>query len=102
VSRRVELRPQLLDDLRETSEWYEGEEEGLGQRFQERFFQAVAAAARDPEIFLKAHGEFRRVLLRHFPHALYFRVHQDVVVFVLLFHGARHPQKLRQRLRQRG
>ena len=101
MSHRVELRPQVLDDLRDASAWYEGEAEGLGRRFQELFFHAVATAARDPEIFLKAHGEFRRVLLKHFPYALYFRVHEDAVVFVLLFHGARHPQKLRRRLRER-
>ena len=101
MNRRVELRPQVLDDVRDACAWYEGEVEGVGQRFQEAFFRAVEAAAENPEIFFKAYGEFRRVLLKRFPYALYFRVHRDTVVFVLLFHGARQPEKLRERLRQR-
>jgi plasmid stabilization system protein ParE len=101
VSYRVELRPEVLDDLREASRWYEGEQEGLGQRLQQTFFSAVSVAAQNPEIFFKAYAEFRRVLLRHFPYVLYFSVHEDAVVFVLLFHGARDPQELRKALQGR-
>ena len=90
-----------MDDVRDANAWYEGEVEGLGRRFQEAFFQAVAAAAENPEIYFKAYGEFRRVLLKRFPYALYFRVHGETVVFVLLFHGARQPEKLREQLRRR-
>ena len=101
MSYRVELRPQVLDDLQEASRWYEGEQEGLGQRFQETFFQALSVAARNPDIFLKAHGEFRCILLKRFPYALYFRLHEGTIVFVLLFHGARDPRELRRSLRGR-
>ena len=98
---RVELRPQVLDDLKEASRWYEGEQEGLGGRFEETFFQALSIAAGNPETFLKAHGEFRRILLKRFPYALYFRIQENTVVFVLLFHGARDPRALRQSLGER-
>lgn len=91
----------MLDDLREASRWYEDEQEGLGQRLHDTFFQALSVAGRTPEIFLKAHGEFRRILLKRFPYALYFRLHEDTVVFVLLFHGARDPRELRRALRER-
>jgi len=101
VTYHLELRPQVLTDLRDAAEWYEKEQQGLGSRVQDAFFTAVSAAAQNPEMYLKAHGEFRRILLKRFPYALYFRILEGAIVFVLLFHGARDPQELQRVLHGR-
>lgn len=95
------FRPELVDDLAEAFHWYEEQGEGLGHALVRNYFAAIEAVARNPEIFLKAHADFRRVLLPRFPYALYFRIEQNVIVFVLLFACVRNPRLLRKKLRGR-
>ena len=95
------FRPELVDDAAEAFHWYEEIAEGLGHELLQNYYAAIAAVERDPEIFLKAHSDFRRILLQRFPYALYFRVEKNVIVFVLLFPCARNPRLLRKQLRGR-
>ena len=95
------LRPELVDDLAEAFHWYEERVEGLGHDLVRNCFAAIATVEQNPEIFLKAHSDFRRVLLPRFPYALYFRIENNVIVFVLLFPCVRNPRLLRKQLRAR-
>ena len=96
------FRPELVDDAAEAFHWYEEKADGLGQELLRSYYAAVAAVEQNPEIFLKVHSDFRRVLLQRFPYALYFRIEQNVIVFVLLFPCVRNPQLLRKKLSGRG
>ncbi len=97
----VRLRPELLDDVSEAFTWYEAQAEGSGHDFTRAFFAAVARAGRQPEVARIVYAGFRRVRLRRFPHSLYHRAETSETVFFLLFHGARHPNRLRRTLRER-
>jgi len=101
VSYSIRLRPGVLDDLREASSWYEERESGLGSELERCFFSALAKILREPEWFLAAYGNVRRVILDRFPYTLWFRIEADVVVVFLLWHAARSPQMLKRLLRQR-
>ena len=94
----VRLRPELLDDVAEASNWYEAQAEGAGLDFTRAFFAAVARAARQPAAARIVYAGFRRVRLRRFPHSLYYRAEAAETVFFLLFHGARYPGLLRRTL----
>lgn len=95
------LRPELLDDLADAFAWYEQKAEGVGQALVRAFFAAVAQATRQPLLLRQVHGSFRRVLLRRYPYFLYYFVEADEVVFLLLWHGRRHPQTARRILSKR-
>lgn len=95
------FRPELVDDVAEAFHWYEERAEGLGQDLVRKYYAAIAAAERNPELFQEVHSDFRRVLLRRFPYALYFRLEGDVIIFVLLFPCVRNPRLLRKKLRGR-
>jgi plasmid stabilization system protein ParE len=43
--------------------------------------------------FQRVHHEIRRVRLRRFPYAIYFRVSGDEVVVLAVMHGRRHPRR---------
>jgi hypothetical protein len=101
VTYHSRFRPELAEDIAEAFHYYEERCEGLGQLLLKEFHAAVAEVERTPEFHLKAFDDFRRVLLRRFPYALYFRLEEDSIVFVLLVSGMRNPKRLQARLRKR-
>lgn len=102
MSRTLRLRPELLDDVAAAYAWYEDASTGLGQEFLRSYFAALALLEREPVLFRKVHGDFRRVLLTRFPYAIYFRIERRHLVVFLLVHGARDPGAIRAVLRTRG
>ena len=56
---------------------------------------------RNPLLYPKVHGEFRRRLLRRFPYAVYFRIKDDTIIVFGAFHCARDPRAVGTKLRDR-
>jgi hypothetical protein len=52
-------------------------------------------------IYKKVYGDFRRLLLRRFPYAIYFVIENDEVIVTGLFHCARNPGKTKKNLSKR-
>ena len=101
MSYAARFRPEVSEDAADAFAWYESRGAGLGHDFLRAFYAAAARAERNPLLFKRVHADFRRVLLRRFPYKLYFRIHEETVVFYLLFHGARRPEAFRRSLRER-
>lgn len=97
--RDLRILPEVLEDVKEAVSWYErcgGSE--LGDRFVEAFEASLSAVLIEGEIYRPIHGEFRRVLMKPFPYAVYFRIHQSRVVVTLVWHTARNPLDSKRRL----
>jgi plasmid stabilization system protein ParE len=101
VNYSLRLRPELVDDVHEAFAWYEAAGTGLGHEFLRGYFAALAIAQREPLLFQQVYQEFRRVLLKRFPYALYFRIEGQTVVAFLVIHGARNPKLIKTYLRKR-
>jgi plasmid stabilization system protein ParE len=93
----VLVRPAAAADIEEAFLWYERKRPGLGEEFLEIVNAAMdeiaAQPARHPVIYRNA----RRLLLRRFPYALYYRVHDDDILVVACMHGRRSPKRWQQR-----
>lgn len=76
-------------DLASVLRYYEQIDIGLALRFQDEFESAVLHVAENPESYQVVYTDLRRVRLRRFPHALYYRIVRDVVVFVAVMHPSR-------------
>lgn len=81
--------------------WYESKSPGLGEEFLRIFYACAGDIPKNPLLYPKAHGEFRRRLLRRFPYAIYFVIKDDEVIVFGLFHCARDPRTIRMKLRDR-
>jgi toxin ParE1/3/4 len=81
--------------------WYESKSPGLGEEFLRIFYACAGDIPKNPLLYPKVHGEFRRRLLRRFPYAIYFVVKNDHVIVFGLFHCARDPRTIRMKLRDR-
>ena len=81
--------------------WYESKSPGLGEEFLRIFYACAGDIPKNPLLYPKVHGEFRRRLLRRFPYAIYFVIKDDQVIVFGLFHCARDPRTIRMKLRGR-
>ena len=94
---RVLFRPQARAEVLEAQTWYESRAVGLGLEFARVVDAAVSSAARNPEAFAYVAGTCRRVLLRKFPFSLVFRVRENELLVLAVFHHRRNPSELTQR-----
>ena len=75
MNQSARFLPEALDDLLETQGWY---------------------ASREPAAFPFVHGAVRRLVVRRFPYAVYFREVGDEIV-VLAIHGRQDPNRWQER-----
>ena len=97
----LRILPAVFNDMAEAADWYDDQLAGLGTRFMDSFYAALPEMTGNPLIYRPVYREFRRILLKPFPYAAYFRLVGDVTVVVLVFHTARSPDNLVSTLKQR-
>ena len=76
----VVYRRKVGRDLAGGFGYYEGQSEGLGERFLAAVDSAFDAIERYPEMFSRVHGEVRRAVISKFPYAVFFRIDPKRVV----------------------
>ncbi len=92
MKRAVRFLPEALEDLIETQRWYASREPGLGQAFAEAIAAAMERIAQEPETFPCVSRAVRRLVVRRFPYAVYFREVGDEII-VLAVHGRQDPRR---------
>lgn len=90
---RLEFHPSTTGDVREATSYYDKQRAGLGARFVQHLDQALAQIARNPLLFPLVENEVRRVLIKHFPYTILFRVLDgDIVRILVIRHHRRDPR----------
>jgi plasmid stabilization system protein ParE len=92
MKRTVRFLPEALEDLSETQSWYASREPGLGQAFAEAIAAAVERIILDSASFPCVEAEVRRLVVRRFPYAVYFREVGNEIL-VLAVHGRQDPRR---------
>jgi plasmid stabilization system protein ParE len=77
---RLAAEPRADLDVAATFAWYEKEQAGLGQEFLIELRATYDRVADAPLAYQDLRSGIRRVLVRHFPYAVYFVAEGDVVV----------------------
>lgn len=88
----VRLRPAAIADLDDARQWYRRIDAWLAERFEEAVARTFDRIRERPGMFAEVHRDVRRVLLRSFPYAVYYRRIGDEVVVVAVLHLKRHPR----------
>jgi len=97
----VSVTPEFKQEVLEGHRWYQGKARGLGDAFSRMVVAAIEGDCDFPFSNRKAHGDFRRCLLRRFPYAIYYRIDMDAIWIYGLFHCARDQHAIRRILRKR-
>jgi plasmid stabilization system protein ParE len=97
MSLRVVFRRAAKDEFSDAAAWYEERRAGLGEQFVAEVGEAVERAAEHPQRYPVVFGNVRRTVCRRFPFAVYFRVRDDHLVVLAVFHGRRNPAVWKRR-----
>lgn len=91
MSLAVVFRRAAKDELEEAAAWYEDRRPGLGEQFFAEIGEAIERAAEHPQRCPVVFSDVRRTVCRRFPFAVYFRVRDNALVVLAVFHGRRDP-----------
>jgi plasmid stabilization system protein ParE len=83
----VNVPPQVKRQIRQASEWYENQREGLGAAFQEYVYDAFDHLAQSPFLYAPYRLHYRKMPLRRFPYSVIYQVfeaEQTVIVIAVL------------------
>lgn len=91
------FHPAVQDEISSAYDWYEQQRPGLGREFLERLEAAFGKIAANPQQYGFADRDIREGLLKRFPNAVYFRVLDDRIRVLAVFHAARDPSRWQSR-----
>lgn len=96
------VRYEAERDIDEAYNWYEDQSWGLGKEFLRAIDAALFTTLRNPFAHQLIYKKFRRILLRRFPHALFYLVEDQKVIVTACFHQKRDPDNWIRRTRMSG
>lgn len=92
MNRAFIISPEAEDDLAEAKKWYDDRRDGLGTEMIEKVEEALDTIRRIPLVPRVVHRDLRRVLVRRFPYAVFYRVTDDQITIVAVYHTSRDPR----------
>jgi plasmid stabilization system protein ParE len=98
MAANLTIAPEARQDLDEAYAWYESRRIGLSEDFLGSVDACVQGICRMPTMYAVVHENYRRALVRRFPHAVFYEYAEDRVTIYCVFQTAQDPNKWRQRL----
>ena len=92
MSLPIILRPEAQDDVLETRDWYDAQQPGFGDVFNDALKEFVERIRATPETYAPALKNVRRGKLRRFPYVVYYRILDDRIEVIAVLHGRRDPR----------
>ena len=94
----IQYTASALLDIEHAARWYEGRQEGLGDNFIADVREAAKRIEANPKGYRKVIGEARKVALRRFPYAMYFKIEPDGSLVIACLHARRRTELVRERV----
>jgi toxin ParE1/3/4 len=89
---RIKLHPAARRELHLALDWYLAEAgPSIAARFVDEFEHLKTLIQQSPEIGVPGKGGSRRMIFRHFPYTLVYRLHGEEIQLVALAHQSRQP-----------
>ncbi len=86
------VNPEAEADLADVRAWYDGQRLGLGDELLECVEEVFDRLRRSPELFGKVFEDLRLARVRRFPYVLVYRIDDDQVTVVAVYHTRRDPR----------
>lgn len=91
------VRLVALEELDAARIWYDEQRAGLGAEFVDAAAASISHAAQAPTAFPQVHRSIRRLLMRRFPYAIFYRVTVAEIVILAVMHLRRDPKRWQSR-----
>jgi toxin ParE1/3/4 len=92
VSLPLIVNPEAEADLEEARRWYETERVGLGNELIDAVGVVLERVQGAPRLYSKVYEELRLALVRRFPYAVVYRIDEDQITVVAVYHTHRDPR----------
>lgn len=94
----IVILPAAAQDVDDAYSWYERQKNGLGKRFFTAINSSFQSIQRTPAGYQMVHPRYRKVVLRGFPYAIFYREEEEQLFIAAVLHTARNPEEWRDRL----
>ncbi len=92
TGRKLVVRPIAELDANQAYEWYEEQEEGLGDRFRHAIKRTIDSIMVRPLTFQVIFGSnIRHAVIQDFPYRIIFSTDSEFIVIFAIFHNSRNP-----------
>lgn len=95
---KVKLLLLASQDLVDGYRFYEDQSPGVGEYFLDSLFADIDALMLNAGIHPVVLGTYHRMLAKHFPYAVYYRVEAETAVVYAVLDSRRSPDWIRRRL----
>jgi len=92
------INPEAEADLEEATNWYEAQRPGLGDELLVCVREVFDRIRRAPHLHGKVFQQLRLALVRRFPYAVIYRVDDDQITIVAVYHTRRNPRGWQDRV----
>jgi len=89
----LRFHPLVVEDLKAATDWYDGIEIVLGNRFRQSVNERLDSVELFPESYAIVRGTLRVALVNGFPYLMIFEWTSDLTEIVGIFHSASDPAK---------
>jgi plasmid stabilization system protein ParE len=98
MKRQIIFAPLARLEFEDAVAWYNEHRPDLGEEFRAEVNRTIQQILKSPERFRLATRFTHKAILHRFPYSLYYSIELDAINVASVFHGARNPAELRQRL----
>jgi plasmid stabilization system protein ParE len=86
------FHPLAKKEFDESIIWYENALSGLGEEFSKDVESVIKVLERQPKLFSIRKGSLREVLVKRFPYVVVYKINQNLVTIMSVFHTSRNPK----------
>jgi len=98
AERRVRIRPEAEQDIRDACDWHDARQTGLGRRLYAAIETKIEEIGQNPRLYPIVLKTYRRTILSRFPYAIVYESEHDAVTILAAYHTARDPRSWQNRL----
>ena len=94
---RVVVRASAAADIEDACGWYRRQRDSLGAEFLAEVRETMQRVLEQPVAYPVLWRDLRRIRLRRFPYAIFYRIYPKHIVVVACLHGRRDPGRWKSR-----
>lgn len=92
------FKPTATEEFETAIKWYEDEQAGLGGKFKEAVFAAIASIQQHPRTYPRIHRQLRRAKVKRFPYAVIYIIEPLAIRVIAIFHMHRNQEEWKSRV----
>jgi plasmid stabilization system protein ParE len=91
-----EFDPQAIDDIATARDWYEEQRPNLGEKFFDQVLRTIRGIREHPMAAPEVEPGIRATRCGKYPYRLYFRIINNQIQVLAVYHTARDPKRWNQ------